>query len=242
VDNTFVMIDLALGSAGVFSMIKKSKTKKLTIKDTKKSGTPTESKKRYFLDRIGLYYTIILFTVFFAFFFLAIYFQKEPEVTESAVDPSFWMLLERQSNTEYLFLGTPGEKDDSKIVKIFKVKSGIPRQRPTPLPQLMGREYWIITNKFTTDNPETAPYFIELDVPWSLEYPFGPVPYDECNGQCNWQLPGPFGLHGVAGDNARLSSENLGSSGCIRHTDEDIEYLYSILEPNDKIRYYIRDI
>lgn len=40
------------------------------------------------------------------------------------------------------------------------------------------------------DNPETAPYFLTLDIPVSDEEPFGPAPYLECDGQCNWVLPG----------------------------------------------------
>ena len=69
------------------------------------------------------------------------------------------------------------------------------------------------------------------------------MPYTECNGQCNWILPGAFGLHGVNGDLSRLSIENPGSSGCIRHSDEDITYLYNNLDPQkEEIRYYIEDI
>jgi hypothetical protein len=113
------------------------------------------------------------------------------------------------------------------------------------LPQLLGKKYWLITKKFDTrNNPETSPYFLELNVPAPAVAPYGPSPYTECNGsQCNWQLPGPFGLHGINGDLTRLDSDNPGSSGCIRHTDEDITYLYNLLDPiKNEIRYYIKDI
>lgn len=155
----------------------------------------------------------------------------------------YWFVLYRKSNIEQLFKGVPGDYQNSKLVKTFKVKTGMPGQRPTPLPQLMGEEYWVVTKKFKTkDIPETAPYFIELSVPVTDEYPYGPMPYEECNGQCDWVLPGPFGLHGVNGDNERLSDMNPGSSGCIRHTDEDIAYLYDIINPEEEVRYYIQDI
>lgn len=73
---------------------------------------------------------------------------------------SYWFLLYRTSNIEYLYLGEPGDKDNSVLVKTFQVKTGIPLERPTPLPQLVGREYWIITGKRESfENPETAPYF-----------------------------------------------------------------------------------
>lgn len=60
--------------------------------------------------------------------------------------------------------------------------------------------------------------------------------------QCNWNLPGNFGLHGTGGNPSKISPEDPGSSGCIRHSDEDITYLYEILEPEKgEIRYYIKD-
>lgn len=157
---------------------------------------------------------------------------------------SYWLLLYRRSNLEFLYYGRPGDKNNSFLVKIFQVKSGIPEKRPTPLPNLLDREYWLIIAKTETkDSFETAPYFLTLDIPVSDEEPFGPVPYLECGGQCNWILPGYFGLHGVNGDLTRLSEENPGSSGCIRHQDADITYLYNLLEPEEReVRYYIEDI
>ncbi len=156
----------------------------------------------------------------------------------------YWFVLNRKSNKELLYFGEAGNKDSSALVKTFTVKSGIPGQRPTPLPALLGREYWLITAEYETfENPETAPYFLALDIPVSEEAPFGPEPYDECNGQCNWELPGAFGLHGNNGDPEKLAEGNPGSSGCIRHTAEDITYLYNLLDLNNsQVRYYVYDI
>ncbi len=168
--------------------------------------------------------------------------NKEQVVIEKK--DSYWFILHRKSNIEYLYRGEFGSKNKSTLIKAFHVKVGVPGERPTPLPKLSGREYWKVVKKFeASDNPEIAPYFIELDVPGVDMEPYGPVPYNECNGQCNWILPGAFGLHGVNGDNSRLDSTNIGSSGCIRHTDDDITYLFNILEPEkEEIRYYIEDL
>lgn len=156
----------------------------------------------------------------------------------------YWFELHRKSNKEFLYFGEPGKGEESAIVKVFNVKTGIPGQRPTPLPDLVGREYWLITDKFEAlDNPETAPYFLTLDIPVSIEAPFGPVPYLECEGQCNWELPGAFGLHGNNGDPSKLAVDNPGSSGCVRHNSEDITYLYNLIDPyRTQVRYYVYDI
>lgn len=160
------------------------------------------------------------------------------------VEHSYWLLLQRKSNLEKLYLGLPGDESSSALIRIFRVKTGVPGERPTPLPQLLGREYWIVNGKFDTpDNPETAPYFLSLDIPLSEEEPYGPSPYPECEGKCNWILPGAFGLHGVAGNPTKLTEDNPGSSGCIRHSDEDITYLYNLLDSQrEETRYYIRDV
>jgi len=160
-------------------------------------------------------------------------------------------MLHRKSNIEYLYYGTPGNKEKSSIIKKFDVMTGVPGQKPTPLPELFEREYWLITDKVeSADNVETAPFFLTLDIPTSDTAPFGPTPYTECNGsasagpdgQCNWTMPGNFGLHGIAGDPNRIYKSE-GSSGCIRHKDEDITYLYHLLDPSkEEIRYYIKDI
>lgn len=170
--------------------------------------------------------------------------KPEPQVLPAQSMRTHWFVLYRKSNVEYLYYGVPGEPTKSDHLKTFQVKSGIPGKRPTPLPSLLGRDYWLITNKEDShQNPETSPYFLTLDVPVGEEAPFGPTPYLECEGQCDWVLPGAFGLHGVNGDLAKLSTENEGSSGCIRHKDEDISYLFNILNPQEEeIRYYIKDI
>ncbi|MEK7558712.1 MAG: L,D-transpeptidase [Patescibacteria group bacterium] len=170
-------------------------------------------------------------------------FQTKP-IIEAPQEKKYWLMLLRKSNIEKLYQGIPGDENKSQLIKTFKVKTGIPGKRPTPLPQLLGRQYWIITDKFdASEYPETAPYFLKLDVPVTDEYPYGPQPYEEClGGQCNWELPGYFGLHGINNDMTRLSPENEGSSGCIRHSDEDIIYLYNLINPKDNVRYYIKDI
>ena len=155
--------------------------------------------------------------------------------------PEYWFLLHRKSNIEYFYYGLPGEKTKSTLIKTFKVNTGIKNKKPTPLPQKLGREYWLLKDKWETKNPETAPYFLMLDVPISDEAPFGPTPYEECNGQCNWETQGYFGLHGVNKDENRLS--DAGSSGCVRHSDQDITYLFNTLElGKNGVRYYIEDI
>lgn len=188
---------------------------------------------------------VSIITAVLLFFGIAIIFLSKPQIVEQQKEPEkHWLLLHRKSNVEYLYYGVPGDKEQSELLKTFTVKTGIPGERPTPLPQLVGRDYWIVINKLEQkDNPETAPYFLTLDIPVGDEEPFGPTPYLECNGQCNWILPGDFGLHGSAGDPSKLSADNPGSSGCIRHTDDDITYLYNLLEPDkEEIRYYIEDI
>lgn len=177
-----------------------------------------------------------------------VYFQNaqtnKSNVLPSQIEKEYWFILNRKSNKEFLYFGEAGNTENSALVKSFKVKSGIPWQRPTPLPELVGRQYWLVTAKYEVfDNPETAPYFLKLDVPVSDSEPYGPVPYDECNGQCNWELPGAFGLHGNNGDPEKLAESSPGSSGCIRHTSEDITYLYNLLDLNNsQVRYYIYDI
>ncbi len=165
--------------------------------------------------------------------------QEKPE----PLPQKYWFVLHRKANKEELFQGVPGDKKNSSLVKTFQVKAGIPGERPTPLPKLLNKEYWLITDKQEQkDNPETAPYFLTLNIPAPTEEPYGPTPYNECNGQCHWILPGAFGLHGINGDPTRLSAADPGSSGCIRHKDEDVTYLYNLLDPKrEEIRYYIED-
>lgn len=176
-----------------------------------------------------------------------VFLKSQPPVREEKVTvekESYWFMLHRKSNKEYLYKGKAGDIHNSQLVRTFQVKTGVPGKSPTPLPKLLGKDYWIITNKQSSiDNPETAPYFIALDIPSGSEWPYGPVPYNECDGQCDWVLPGYFGLHGTGGNSSKLSKEDPGSSGCIRHSDSDITYLYNILTPEkEEIRYYIEDI
>ena len=191
---------------------------------------------------------LILILLVLSFFFQSGPPQKKEVLSEQTniLPPrlDYWMLLQRKSKQEYLFKGIPGDQSKSTLIKQFPVNVGISGERPTPLPQLVGKEYWnIIAKNDVRNDPETAPYFLTLDVPWSDEYPFGPAPYTECNGeQCDWVRPGSFGLHGIAATPEKLTDE--GSSGCIRHTDEDITYLYNLLTPSEQtpIRYYVEDV
>lgn len=172
------------------------------------------------------------------------FIKNKPFVPAKEAISGYWLVYYRKSNIEVLLKGVPGDKNKSRLVRTFRVKGGAPGERPTPLPQLLGKKYWVITKKFdSSENFETSPYFLELNVPASEVEPYGPAPYLECNGQCNWQLPGPFGLHGINGDESRLSSENFGSSGCVRHSDKDITYLYNLIDPSkEEVRYYIEDL
>lgn len=173
------------------------------------------------------------------------FFNPYTKGNQTQVTPkkSHWLVLKRKSGREFLYYGVLGDVNNSRLIKTFQVKSGS-SSSPTPLPELLGREYWLIIKKESSaDNPETAPYFLTLDVPVTEDWPFGPVPYEECDGQCDWVLPGYFGLHGVNGNSAKLAAEDRGSSGCVRHSDSDITYLYNLLTPeSEEIRYYIEDV
>ena len=180
---------------------------------------------------------IIVVAIFFAIFITSFFYlrqknKEEQEAFTTLPKSSYWLLLRRKSNIEELYYGQVGRSEKSQLIRKFKVKSGVTGESPTPLPELWGRQYWRIIDKVEAkDNPETAPYFLTLDIPVSEEEPYGPTPYLECDGQCNWILPGYFGLHGVNGDLTKLSDEDLGSSGCIRHNDVDVTYLYNLLPP-----------
>lgn len=205
----------------------------------------TSKKKSYILTHLKVLFVAAfasLATVLIVVGYLHTLYTPQVKAAQTAQE-SYWLVLHRKSNTEYLYYGEPGSKEKSSLIKIFQVKPGVPGEKPTPLPSLLNRDYWLITKKEdSSDNPETAPYFLMLDVPVSDEAPYGPTPYNECNGQCNWELPGYFGLHGVAGQPSRVAKDNRGSSGCVRHTDEDIVYLYNLLDPeNSPVRYYVED-
>lgn len=193
--------------------------------------------------------TKILFLVLFLLSVMTFFSIKlnptNPQVLSVEKKPQeYWLQLDRKSKKELLFEGIPGDQEHSTLMKEFQVNVGIPNKRPTPLPSLLGRNYWnIIAKTDVKDDPETAPYFLTLDIPFTEDYPFGPTPYNECDGkQCDWVRPGSFGLHGIADTASKLTDE--GSSGCIRHKDEDITYLYNLLDPSTDtpVRYYIRDL
>lgn len=192
--------------------------------------------------------TLTLFLILLSLIIYALpksnFSSDREKVLSLEIKPAYWFLLHRKSNQELLYSGVTGDKSKSTLLKTFQVKTGIPGERPTPLPQLLGREYWLIVDKQESpDNPETSPYFLTLNIPVSENEPFGPEPYLECNGQCNWVLPGTFGLHGSGGDLEKLALIDSGSSGCIRHSDQDITYLYNRLDPQtEPVRYYIEDI
>lgn len=154
-----------------------------------------------------------------------------------------WFLLDRKSGQEELYYGLSGEKENSRLIKTFAVKTGVPGKSPTPLPSLLGKDYWVLVDEWQeTENSETGPYFLQLNIDAPSQWPYGPVPYLECDGQCDWVKPGYFGLHGTGGDPTRLSGQDPGSSGCVRHSDSDITYLYNLLDPkNEEIRYYVQD-
>lgn len=194
--------------------------------------------------KVWIYIGVLLLSIG-VFWGHLLYQSQQPKQTESSVkENSFWLILKRASNQEILYQGVPGDPSNSQIIKEFQVKTGIPGQRPTPLPEKLGREYWLLTSKLDTkENTETAPYFITLNIPYTDNEPYGPEPYEECGGQCNWELPGSFGLHGIASDSSKLAVENAGSSGCVRHSEEDITYLFNMLDlEKGPIRYYIKDI
>lgn len=198
------------------------------------------------MQRHGLLFglALSLFCIFVVSIATTLHRDSQPAVKAAVAAPArYWFMLERKSNKELLYKGVPGNADESTLIKTFPVKVGIPSERPTPLPQLVGRDYWNIIKKEPTDNPETGPYFLTLDVPTEDAWPYGPTPYLECDGQCDWVTVGYFGLHGVGGDQTRLSENDPGSSGCIRHKDADITYLYNLLHPQtEPIRYYVQDI
>lgn len=183
----------------------------------------------------------VLIFIFFTLLF-TINFKTQGEVLSAKSESSYWLTLFRKSDVEILYFGAPGDPKNSFLIKAFKVNSGVPNEKPTPLPKLLGREYWLITEKIEDkENLETSPYFLSLNIPVTEEEPYGPTPYLECSGQCNWDIPGSFGLHGTAGDESRLL--DAGSSGCIRHKDLDITFLYNVLKPEEsEIRYYVEDI
>lgn len=198
---------------------------------------------------------LLLLSILILSLFLVSALYSKPSLDTSdtlgtSLEKSYWLVLHRKTGNEYLYYGIPGDVNYSKLVRKFQVKTGA-SWSPTPIPKLLGRDYFLIVDKQSSEeNSETAPYFLQLDIPVTDEWPYGPVPYEECNDvftgekiQCDWILPGYFGLHGINGNSSKLGKEDLGSSGCVRHSDQDITYLYNLLDPKtEEIRYYIKDI
>ncbi|MCL5113933.1 MAG: peptidoglycan DD-metalloendopeptidase family protein [Patescibacteria group bacterium] len=156
----------------------------------------------------------------------------------------YWLVLDRQSKEEYLYKGQPGNKDASTLIRSFMVNPGASGSTPTPLSNLVypAREYWII-NAAALDSPiPSDPHFLHLDIPFDNPNG-GPTPYTECGGlQCRW-IPGTFGLHSSDMTHPVVGP---GSSGCIRHYSQDIDYLWSLLQNivNSReysVRYYVKD-
>ena len=110
----------------------------------------------HLMRKMLLVLLLLLFFVGICFFFF--YRSTSSPVLESASD--YWFVLHRKSQKEFLYKGIPGKLEKSKRIKTFTVKNGRSGERPTPLPQLVGREYWVLTKKASSDNPETAPYFL----------------------------------------------------------------------------------
>lgn len=180
------------------------------------------------------------------------------ETTAPSTD-AYWFLLERKSKKETLYQGKPGDRTNSRIIRSFQINPGWPGQTPTPISTKLGIPYWIITTYKTNTADEQksklGPYFLSLNIPYNdpgNNCPIngvnkncqGPTPYLECpdraNNQCYWPVPGEFGLHGVGNSISRLTDE--GSNGCIRHSNDDITYLYNLLSKyNREIRYYTVD-
>lgn len=189
---------------------------------------------------------LVLIISLFSVLTLVSYMQPSAKGKQTQVvsKKSHWLILHRKSNKEFLYFGVLGDLNNSRLVRTFQVKAGVPGKNPTPLPSLLERKYWLVIKKESAiDNPETAPYFLTLNIPSAEDWPYGPVPYNECNGQCDWVFPGYFGLHGINGNKSKLSADDPGSSGCVRHSDSDITYLYNLLAPeSEEIRYYIEDI
>ena len=175
------------------------------------------------------------------------YAVVQPEIK---AEEGYWFLLHRsraggKQPSEELYKGAYGDKSQSKLIRTSVVNPGVAGKSPTPLPSLAGVSYWTVTAKRI--NPEgdpkntLGPYFLAFDVPYSNQFN-GPLNYKECGTdgatQCFWPEPGEFGLHGVGNVPSRLT--DLGSSGCVRHSNDAITEIYNILKnEKEEIRYYI---
>ena len=117
----------------------------------------------FFRRDISLYYIIKakslpfflgIFVVVIALLAIFSIFNRDKQTVKILASETkkenYWFLLHRKSNIEYLYKGQPNDIENSNLIKTFKVKVGVPGQKPTPLPNLLGREYWKIIDKFET--------------------------------------------------------------------------------------------
>src|SRR5690606_19080816 len=103
--------------------------------------TPRQ-KRIWIIGIAGIILAVITFN-----FLLFTYFTAKNKVDPPLIEKSpasYWFLLHRKSQKEYFYRGIPGDPQKSTLIKTFTVKTGIPGERPTPLPKLLGREYWVI--------------------------------------------------------------------------------------------------
>ncbi len=175
------------------------------------------------------------------------YTVVQPEIK---AEEGYWFLLHRSRDggkqpSEELYKGAYGDKTRSKLIRTSVVNPGVAGKSPTPLPSLAGVSYWTVTAKKI--NPEgdpkntLGPYFLAFDIPYANQFN-GPLNYKECGAdgasQCFWPEPGEFGLHGVGNVPSRLT--DVGSSGCVRHSNDAITEIYNLLKnEKEEIRYYI---
>lgn len=160
--------------------------------------------------------------------------------------PHYWLLLHREKGEETLFLGRPGDRSRSEVMRVFQVKMGNPEQSPFPHPELAGKAYYVLTGKEELSPWSAyAPYILPLDVPRDDAGQFAPPEGSDvvlsCSDACYWNLPAEgFGLHGDRDDPAVWNEAYPGTSGGIVHKTADITFLYDLLSPaGSEIRYYV---
>jgi lipoprotein-anchoring transpeptidase ErfK/SrfK len=137
-----------------------------------------------------------------------------------------YLILDTAKGLEKLFI-------NGKLYRNYRVNIGKVGE-PTPKPAPCGRKYWKLTHA-VEDHPEFG-HFIYMDVPYKGKSN-GPANYIEDGLLSHWEVSGPFGLH-----MGRISQKNIRtSSGCVRHSESDIEELYKILKLLDDwpYRYYV---
>ena len=131
-------------------MKKKAKTKTAKNQTMKNRGIFF----RLYFDMVS-YFTmraqkVFIFSLLFALGVLfgvfgvlhVIRYQSKEVLSLQVQKQSYWFLLWRKSNVELLYRGISGDASKSELVKVFTVKTGIPGEKPTPLPKLLGKGYW----------------------------------------------------------------------------------------------------